>query len=141
MMVLYKPYAEFLTEHAVDPDKRRYMLSQEGARHFIDIDYYGKYPYTGLPRKWKDAVANFSEDSVRANGIGPWWVQIMLQRLTTAFKEKNQATILKLSAEIGHYIADLHVPLHASSNHDGQLTNQKGIHGFWERRIPEHLSD
>ncbi|MES1226567.1 MAG: S1/P1 Nuclease, partial [Bacteroidota bacterium] len=24
MMVLYKPYSDFITEHAVDPDKRRY---------------------------------------------------------------------------------------------------------------------
>jgi hypothetical protein len=141
MMVLYKPYADFITEHAVDPDKRRYTISQEGARHFIDIDHYGNYPYTELPRKWNDAVAKFSEDSLRAYGIGPWWVQIMLQRLTNAFKEKNQAKILKLSAETGHYIADLHVPLHASSNHDGQLTGQKGIHGFWESRIPELLAD
>jgi len=141
MMVLYKPYSDFLTEHAVDPDKRRYILPQEGARHFIDIDHYGKYPYTGLPHKWNDAVAKFSQDSLRTYGIGPWWVQIMLQRLTNAFKEKDQSKILKLSAELGHYIADLHVPLHASSNHDGQLTNQKGIHGFWESRIPELLAD
>ena len=62
-------------------------------------------------------------------------------RLTNAFKEKNQAKILKLSAEIGHYIADAHVPLHASSNHNGQFTDQKGIHGFWESRIPELLAD
>jgi hypothetical protein len=141
MMILYKPYSGFITEHAVDPDKRRYTISQEGSRHFIDIDHYGSYPYTELPRKWADAVAKFSEDSLQAYGIGPWWVQIMLQRLTNAFKEKNQAKILKLSAETGHYIADLHVPLHASSNHDGQLTGQKGIHGFWESRIPELLAD
>ena len=141
MMLLYKPYSDFITEHAVDPDKRRYAISQEGPRHFIDINHYGTYPYTALPKKWNDAVAKFSEDSLQAYGIGPWWVQIMLQRLTNAFKEKNQAKILKLSAETGHYIADLHVPLHASSNHDGQLTNQKGIHGFWESRIPELLAD
>jgi hypothetical protein len=141
MMVLYKPYCDFITEHAVDPDKRRYTISQEGSRHFIDIDHYGNYPYTELPRKWNDAITKFSEDSLQAYGIGPWWVQIMLQRLTNAFKEKNQAKILKLSAETGHYIADLHVPLHASSNHDGQLTNQRGIHGFWESRIPELLAD
>ncbi|MEJ0102560.1 MAG: zinc dependent phospholipase C family protein [Bacteroidota bacterium] len=141
MMVLYKPYSDFITEHAVDPDKRRYTIPQEGPRHFIDIDHYGNYPYTELPRKWNDAVTKFSEDSLRAYGIGPWWVQIMLQRLTNAFKEKNQAKILKLSAETGHYIADLHVPLHASSNHNGQLTDQKGIHGFWESRIPELLAD
>ena len=141
MLVLYKSQIDFLTEHAVDPDKRRYAIPEEGPRHFIDIDHYGKYPYSELPRKWNDAVAKFSEDSLKAYGIVPWWVQTMLQRLTTAFKEKNHAKILKLSAEIGHYIADAHVPLHASQNHNGQLTNQKGIHGFWESRVPELLAD
>ena len=48
---------------------------------------------------------------------------------------------MKLSAELGHYIADAHVPLHASSNHNGQLTNQRGIHGFWESRVPELLAE
>ena len=65
----------------------------------------------------------------------------MLHRLTDAFKEKDQAKILKLSAEIGHYIADAHVPLHAHSNHNGQYTGQQGIHGFWESRIPELLAE
>jgi hypothetical protein len=48
---------------------------------------------------------------------------------------------MKNSAEIGHYIADAHVPLHANSNHNGQFTNQKGIHGFWESRVPELLAE
>lgn len=141
MMILYKPNIEFLTEHAVDPDKRRYAAAAEGPRHFIDIDYYGKYPYTELPHNYKDAVAKFSEDTIRANGIVPWHVQIMLARLTKAFKEKNFSSIMKNSAEIGHYIADAHVPLHASRNHNGQFTNQIGIHAFWESRIPELLAD
>lgn len=141
MMVLYKPYADFITEHAVDPDKRRYVIKEEAPRHYIDIDKYGHYPYDSLPRKWSDAVARYSEDSLRAHGIVPWWIPIMLSRLTHAFSEKDQAKILKYSAEIGHYIGDAHVPLHASSNHNGQLTNQKGIHGFWESRIPELLAD
>ena len=94
MMVLYKSNIDFITEHAVDPDKRRYAVSAEGPRHYIDIDHYGKYPYDSLPRKWKDAVAKYSEDSLNEYGIGPWWIQTMLQRLTDAFKEKNQAKIL-----------------------------------------------
>jgi hypothetical protein len=141
MMVLYKPYADFLMEHAIDPDKRRYAVPAEAPRHFIDIDHYGTYPYDSLPRKWNDAVAKYSEDTLNVHGIVPWWVNTMLYRLTDAFREKNQAKILKYSAEIGHYIADAHVPLHASSNHNGQLTDQKGIHGFWESRIPELLAD
>lgn len=141
MMVLYKPNIDFLYEHAIDPDKRRYAIPEEGPRHYIDIDHYGVYPFPELPRKWEDAVAKYGMDTLVANGIVPWHIQVMLQRLTSAFREKNFSRIMKNSAEIGHYIADAHVPLHASSNHNGQLTNQKGIHGFWESRVPELLAD
>jgi hypothetical protein len=141
MMRLYKPQIDFLSEHAVDPDMRRYAVAEEGPRHYIDIDHYGEYPFTVLPRKWSEAVAKFSEDTLMAHGIVPWWVQTMLYKLTDAFKEKKQAKILKLSAELGHYIADAHVPLHASSNHNGQYTDQRGIHGFWESRVPELLAE
>jgi hypothetical protein len=65
----------------------------------------------------------------------------MLSRLTIDFKVKKYGRILKNSAEIGHYIADALVPLHTNSNHNGQLTNQKGIHGFWESRVPELLAE
>lgn len=140
MMVFYKPNIDFISEHSVDPDKRRYAVKEEGPRHYLDIDHYGTYPYPELPRKWEDAIAKFGEDSVRAHGIVPWHVQVMLQRLTFAFRDKNYSRILKNSAELGHYIADAHVPLHASSNHNGQFTNQKGIHGFWESRVPELLA-
>ncbi len=141
MMVLYKPNINFISEHAVDPDKRRYVSATEGAHHYIDIDHYGKFPFAELPHQWDEAVKKFSEDTLRAYGIVPWWIDIMQSRLTNAFKEKDQAKILKLSAEIGHYIADAHVPLHACTNHNGQFTNQQGIHGFWESRIPELLAD
>lgn len=139
MLLFYKPHIDFIESHATDPDKRRYAIAPEGARHFIDIDHYGTYPFDDLPHKWKDAVNKFGEDTLQAYGIVPWHVQVMLGRLTKAFKEKNFFSILKNSAELGHYIADAHVPLHASENYDGQLTDQKGIHAFWESRVPELL--
>ena len=141
MIAFYKQNIEFISEHSVDPDKRRYAVKEEGARHYIDIDNYGTYPFNELPRNWDSAVTKFSIETMQKNGIVPWWLQTMQYRLTTAFKEKNAQGILKLSAEIGHYLADAHVPLHASSNHNGQLTGQRGIHGFWESRIPELLAE
>jgi hypothetical protein len=141
MMGLYKSNINYLSDHAPDPDKRRYIVKAEAPRHYLDLDHYGKYPFPDLPRNWKDAVGKFSEDSLNAHGIAPWWIQVMLGRLTRAFRDKNKEQVLKLSAEIGHYIADAHVPLHASSNHNGQYTNQQGIHGFWESRIPELLAE
>jgi hypothetical protein len=141
MMVFYKPHVNFLSEHATDPDKRRYAVAEEGPRHYIDLDRYGQYPFDSLPRKWDKAVEKFSKDSVNKHGIVPWWILTMQWRLTEAFKKKNTVAILKLSAEIGHYISDAHVPLHACSNHNGQYTNQRGIHGFWESRLPELLAE
>jgi hypothetical protein len=141
MMAFYKQHIQAITEHAVDPDKRRYAVATEGPRHYIDIDRYGRYPYDSLPHDWKKAVAKYGEDTLTQNGIVPWWVQTVKARLTAAFKEKDGTQILKVSAELGHYIADAHVPLHASSNHNGQLTGQQGIHGFWESRLPELLAD
>lgn len=127
MMMFYKPHIDFIENHAADPDKRRYLIAAEGARHYIDMDHYGSYPFNQLPRKWKEAVDKFGEDTLQAHGIVPWHIQVMLGRLTKAFKEKNFSSILKNSAELGHYIADAHVPLHTSENYDGQLTNQKGF--------------
>jgi hypothetical protein len=141
MMLLYKSQIDFLSEHAVDPDKRRYAVAAEAPRHYIDIDRYGAYPYPELPRRWDSAVAKFSEDTLQAHGIVPWWVQIMQRRLTEAFKNRDQARILRLSADIGHYISDAHVPLHACSNHNGQFSNQLGIHAFWESRVPELFAE
>lgn len=141
MISFYKEHIDFISEHSVDPDKRRYAIPEEGPRHYIDIDHYGSYPFAELPRNYDSAVAKFTADTVNKYGIVPWWVQTMLARLTQAFKEKNQVRILKLSAEIGHYISDAHVPLHASHNHNGQFTGQNGIHGFWESRVPELLAE
>ena len=141
MMALYKPNISFLEIHATDPDKRRYAVKEEGPRHYIDIDHYGMYPFPLLPRKWNDAIAKFSKDSILEHGIVPWHIQVMLHRLTDAFIKKDFVSIMKNSAEIGHYISDAHVPLHTSSNHNGQLTNQRGIHGFWESRVPELLAE
>jgi hypothetical protein len=141
MMILFKPNIGFLSEHAVDPDKRRYMIASEAAHHYLDIDHYGDYPFPAIPRDYKTAIRKFSADTLQAYGIVPWWIQIMMGRLTKAFREKDKQAILKTAAELGHYIADAHVPLHVCSNHNGQLTHQEGIHAFWESRVPELFAE
>lgn len=140
MIKFYKNNIYYLSEHAVDPDKRRYADSAEAARHYLDADYYGISPFDSIPEKWKDAVEKFSEDTLKAHGIVPWQIQRTYGSLVKAFEQRDSARILKLSADLGHYISDAHVPLHTTENYNGQLTNQIGIHGFWESRLPELYS-
>lgn len=144
MFGFYKDHIEYLIEHSVDPDKRRYGVVGEAECHYIDMDRYitaqEPNPFKNVPRRWKDAVDKYSEDTLRAHGIVPWHVYLMYSRLTEAFRKEDVPRILRLSAEIGHYIGDAHVPLHSTSNYNGQKTNQRGIHGFWESRVPELFS-
>ncbi|HRH63973.1 MAG TPA: zinc dependent phospholipase C family protein [Bacteroidia bacterium] len=137
MFSFYKKHIEYITDHATDPDSRRNVVADEAPRHYIDCDHYSTHPFDSIPTYWKAAVAKYSEDSLKAYGIVPWHIEVMMYRLTDAFKQGNIDRILKLSSEIGHYIGDSHVPLHTTENYNGQLTGQRGIHGFWESRIPE----
>ena len=137
----YKKHIDHLTEHAIDADKRRYAIKEEAARHYIDIDHYGENPFKVMPRKWTGAVEKFSEDTLLAYGIVPWHIQTIYNRLVSAFQQKDIDYILKNSADLGHYVSDAHVPLHTTENYNGQLTNQKGIHAFWESRLPELFAD
>jgi len=137
MLGLYKKHIEYLTEQSVGPDRRRYAMKGEAPRHYIDIDHYGETPFEVMPRRWKDAVAKYTEDTLLAYGIVPWHVYKTVGWLSEAFREENLDRILRLSADLGHYIADSHVPLHCTVNYNGHLTNQRGIHAFWESRLPE----
>ncbi|MBK8504887.1 MAG: hypothetical protein IPL46_23345 [Saprospiraceae bacterium] len=224
MMYLFKPNIDFITEHAVDPDKRRYASPFEAARHYMDLDHWGQYPYDNLPRQWSEALIKYSDivwyrsdmdsviyrgedlwlrfyttdsfpwkkselldksdfpqffmrsilphyyddeweipcevwqaylgldkdvpcqavriiDSLSSHGILPYHLIKMQRDLTEAFVDRDKSKIIRLSAEMGHYLGDAHVPLHTTSNYNGQLTDQLGIHAFWESRIPELFAE
>ena len=223
----YKSNIDYISDHAVDPDKRRYASKFEAIRHYIDLDIWGEAPFNNIPRGWvdvmmhytsikkitskgdtlswlstdlmpydlrkpaktftfqnteinynsyrsfiyehvlstyydddrsiskKDMVAFFNGkygievkgskfiavDEFSEHGIVPFHLAFMQKKLEKAFLAKNIPSILRLSAEMGHYLGDAHVPLHTTENYNGQLTDQLGIHGFWESRIPELFAD
>ncbi len=136
MIGFYKNNHKYITEHAIDPDKRRYADTAEAPRHYLDVENYESH-IDSIPEKWNDAVNKYGAKKIAKEGMVPWQIQRTYYNLVRAFKERDSLKILKYSADLGHYIADAHVPLHTTNNHNGQLTNQSGIHGFWESRIPE----
>lgn len=141
MIGFYKKHIDVITEKAISPDQRRYISPNEAERHYIDLDVYGDSALFLMPRYWSQAVKKYGEDSIREYGIVPWHVYSVKNWLTNAFTNQDANQIIRLSADLGHYIADAHVPLHTTENYNGQLTNQLGIHGFWESRLPELFSE
>ena len=98
----FKKHIDYLTEHSVSADKRRYAVKEEAPRHYIDIDAYGTNPFEVMPRKWNDAVAKFTEDTLLAYGIVPWHIQTIYNRLVRAFSDKDVDYILRNASDLGH---------------------------------------
>lgn len=141
MQVFFKKNIEYLTENAVNPDKRRYAVVGEAPRHYIDAEAYGDSALYKLPFYWNEAVKRYGEDTLALNGTVPWAIQQYKSQLTEAFRQKNARRILRVAADLGHYIADANVPLHTTRNYNGQRTGQEGIHAFWETRLPELFAE
>lgn len=135
----FKSEIELLQEYAVLPDERRYVMDEEAQRHYIDLDQYKNR--TIKFKSYEEIIKIIDKDTLIAHGMVVWYIPIAYQKLKFAFQKKDKNQIIKYAAELGHYVADAHVPLHTTSNYDGQKTNQTGIHGFWESRIPELLGD
>ncbi|MGO4821755.1 MULTISPECIES: zinc dependent phospholipase C family protein [unclassified Flavobacterium] len=137
MQVFFYNHIDFITQESTVPDLRKYILQDraENPRHYFDMENFGAVD--SFPKTMAEAKKKYDDKFLSKNGTLPWHIQDMMAKLTQAFKDKRKSEILFIAAELGHYIGDAHMPLHTSDNHDGQLTDQKGIHSLWESRLPE----
>jgi hypothetical protein len=132
----------FLIEHTIDPDLWRTAgFTEEPPRHFIDIDAYGAYPFKELPRDYAAALKKYGAETLRKNGLLPWRTAEVAEWLRRAFAQLPKGSayasndVKFFSTVLAHYVADGHVPFHAVTNYDGQLTGQNGIHLRWEGEL------
>ena len=143
MQKFYYNHIDFITESAVIPDLRRAIINDknESPRHYIDIEDFGKISFNSFPKTTREAFAKYDSTFLNKTGYLPWYIQTLTEKLTVAFKKRNKSEILFISSELSHYIADAHQPLHTTTNYDGQLTNQKGVHSLWESFIPQKFGN
>ena len=105
-------------------------------------EYDHEFELSNLP-DWIKLKEDYKEGTIIVSdkfsqyGIAPYYIEHMFHRLKRSFRKKEGKKILQLSSEIGHYLADIHVPLHTTKNYNGADTDQLGIHAFWETRLPE----
>lgn len=127
---------DYVAEHSVDPDLQR--DSPDDPNHFLDMDAFGAYPFSDIPRIEAEHLKRHGPEAA-AQGRLPWRIEEVSRDLREAFRAGDAARSLALAASLGHYVADGHVPLHAALNHDGQLTGQRGLHGRWESEMVERF--
>jgi len=136
----------YLLERCVDPDLWRVVgWTEEDPNHFVDLDYFGAYPFTELPHDYDRAVQKFGREVIHEQGLLPWRVAEFYGRLQRTFESLERPSpptfaaenVVLFSAILAHYVEDGHVPLHSVVNYDGQKTNQLGVHSRWEGELFE----
>lgn len=128
-----------IIERSIEPDLVRNKIKDEQYNHYIDIDRYGKFPFSELPRSLTVAFKKFGYEKVKRNGLLPWRIRDMVDSLSYAFAFGDEEKAVKYSAWLSHYVEDAHQPLHVTENYNGQLTGQIGIHWRFEVALVDRI--
>jgi hypothetical protein len=135
-MEFFETWADSLQAHASDADQRKSWDPTEGPKHYIDIDNYPEFIATGtIPQDFDSLVAIHGLSFVMDQGILPWTILKTADSIQAAFEINDMHKAMLFSADLGHYIADGHMPLHITRNYNGQYTNQTGVHSRYESSL------
>jgi hypothetical protein len=132
----------FIGEHGKDPDTVFTVKEGEAERmrHWFDLDELDRFPFRNIPRNYEKALAKYGRERMKEAGLLPWRIAELDARLVQAMRESDWKRVPLFAAHLGHYVADGHQPLHTTTNYDGQLTGNQGIHKRFEHEmIRRHL--
>ena len=128
-----KTWQTMLTDHSTDPDTRKSKDPTEAIKHYIDIDAYPEFVANHrISFDYDSLVLKHGKTFVDDLGTLPWATLASYDSLKSCFKRNDLNKAVLFAADLGHYVADGHMPLHITENYDGALTGQSGIHSRYE---------
>jgi hypothetical protein len=137
-MSFFLEHQNYVRDHAPDPDTD----SNPGNYHYIDIDMYPEFFDGTLPHNQEELIDLYDLSTVEETGLVPWIVEEWTDSLKVLMESGQWVDVWQIAAELGHYVADSHQPLHLTENYNGQLTGNEGIHSRYETNmINSHLSE
>ncbi len=121
-------WSSILAQHASDADYRKSSDPTESPKHFIDIDSYPEFNSTGrISQSYDSVVALHGSSFVLDEGILPWATAAAYDTLKNCFIRRDWNKAVLIAADLGHYVADAHQPLHLTKNF-----NPGGLHSRYE---------
>jgi len=132
-MAQFNVWITTLANHASDADDRKAWDPTEGPKHYIDIDNYPEFVATGrIPQTLDSVIALHGTTFVYDQGILPWATLTTFDSLERCFERLDWAKAVLFASDLGHYVADGHMPLHITRNYNGQYSGNNGIHARYE---------
>jgi hypothetical protein len=131
MQPFFQANRQFLVQHVTDLQEAvpKSVIPFEHPRlaDFIELDHYGPFPFSALPRDYKNAISKFNRRTLDQYGVLPWQVGLYSKRLTDAFHDRNWNEAKLFAAQLAHYVTAAHDPFKTTVNFDGKLTSQPGV--------------
>lgn len=142
-MTQFNTWTTILATHASDADYRKDTDPTEAPKHYIDIDSYDEFNETGkIPQTLDSVITLYGNNFVYNVGILPWATITAYDSLKSCFLRNDWTKAVLFTADLGHYVADGHMPLHITTNYNGQNTGNYGIHSRYESTmIDEHIEE
>lgn len=129
----FEAWIPVLTSHSADADKRKSWDKTEDIKHYIDIDNYSEYKENGFISQDLDSlIAKYGRKFIEDQGTLPWATLKAYDSLVSLFRSRQYDAAALIAADLSHYVADGHMPLHLTRNYDGQFSGNKGIHSRYE---------
>ncbi len=129
----FQAWTDILAEHASDADYRKDEDPTEAPKHYIDIDNYSEFINQGrIPQTYDSVVSIHGSYFVIDNGILPWATIAAYDTLQACFSRGDWDKAVLTAADLGHYVADGHMPMHITKNYNGQYSGNNGIHSRYE---------
>lgn len=117
----------FLIQHVTDPGDSKSDNAATQRDDFIQLDRYGQFPFSALPRDYKAALAKYGRRTLDKYGLLPWQIGLYSQKLTDALRDRDWNAAKIAAAILAHYVASAHDPFSTTINSEGQLSSQPGV--------------
>jgi len=141
-MSQFSSWTTFLANHASDADIRKPDDPTEAPKHYIDIDNYNEFQAGSIPQNLSEVIAIYGSTNIYDWGILPWATITTFDSLKNCFARKDWTKAQLFASDLGHYVADGHMPLHITANYNGGNTGNDGIHSRYESTmINNHVSE
>jgi hypothetical protein len=117
----------FLVQHVTDSDATAGSDSPDPHNGFIEIDHFGSFPFSALPRSYAAAVRKYGKRTVDKYGLLPWQIGVYSQKLTQALEARDWQGAKLAAAVLAHFVAAAHDPFNTTTDSDGSLSGQPGV--------------
>jgi hypothetical protein len=131
-----------LEEYSIDPDTvlRSLYGEAEARRHYVDLEYFGAFPFADLDPNFAAMESKFGTRRMEMSGTLLWTIEAYASQAESAWRKRDCTAMLRYSGYMAHYVGDSTQPLHTTKYYDG-YAGDRGVHRRFEGATDRYVRE